>query len=211
MGWAGRPWRKPCANAILVVMAVIVAASISVLGLLLAEAARWRANSRRSASEAADTRFDWRDEFIHSAVEAVAALRSVSALSSRLPFVPAHRSLDDALRSAEQRRSDLLRAHARIRRSAADPVAEASDAVLNVVATAADLTSSRRRGDRRAWEAIWVDIRLKRIAFERAASLTVRRLPAIVRSAVCGRWPGTALGRERPYDRADCTSIAMVR
>jgi hypothetical protein len=162
-------WRSPFSNAILVVMAVIVAACISVLGVLLVEAGRWRASTRRCASAAADARFESHDEFIHSAIETVVALDSASALSSRLPFAPAHRSLRDALRLAEQRRSDLLRAHALIRRSATDAVADAADAVLDVVAKAADLTSSRRRGDRRKWDEIWAEMRCTRIAFGRAA------------------------------------------
>lgn len=150
-------------------MAVIWAAFISVVGLLLVEVARRRASTVRSAARNVEELVESQEEFIRTAIESVAALHAASAATPRLPFAPAPRALREALRSAVERRTELLKSHARVRRDANDQVVVAADAVLDVVARAADLTSGRGRWDPWRWDAVWSTMRECRIAFERVA------------------------------------------
>lgn len=149
-------------------MTVIVAAVVSVVGLIVVELLRRAIEKRRTAAGAADDRGAAYEAFISEALEAIATAQRVTALAPRVGFLPPNRHLRDALKAMEKSQATIGRVHARVRRVAPDDVAEAADAVLDVVARGGQLVRDRRRGSD-GWDDLWAEARDARIEFERRA------------------------------------------
>ncbi len=140
---------------------------MAAVGLVTVELLRRAAEKRRAAVAAAEDRGAAYEAFITKALEVTGAVQALSSLVPRMGFLrnPYAR---ERLNSVERAQAAVLRAHARVRRVAPDDVADASDAVLDVVARAGQLLSDRQR-DRAQWDSLWSDIRDARIEFERRA------------------------------------------
>lgn len=149
-------------------MFVVVAAALSVVGLVTVELLRRAAGKRRAAATTASDRGEAYEVFISEALEAIRIMQRLTSLVPRVGFLPPNRYARDGLKSVERAQVAVGRAHARVRRIAPDDVAEASDAVLDVVALAGSLLRDRQR-DGVAWNALWSDARDARIEFERRA------------------------------------------
>lgn len=149
-------------------MTVIVAAVVSVVGLIVVELVRRAIEKRRTAAGAADDRGTAYEAFISEALEAIAIAQRVTALAPRVGFLPPNRHLRDALKAMQTSQATIGRLHARVRRVAPDDVAESADAVLEVVARAGRLLRGRRQASDR-WDDLWNQARDARIEFERRA------------------------------------------
>jgi hypothetical protein len=144
---------------------VVVAAVVSVVGLIVVELVRRAIEKRRTAAGAADDRGAAYEAFISEALEAIAIAQRVTSLAPRVALLPPNRYLRDALSAMEKTQATIGRLHARVRRVAPDDFAEAADAVLDVVARAGHLVRDRDRGSDQ-WDDLWTDAREARIEFE---------------------------------------------
>lgn len=150
----------------LLFMAVIVAAVVSMAGWVAVELLRRAAENRRAAAAAGEARGAAYEAFISEALDAIGVVQRLTSVEPRFRFLPLNRYARESLKSAERALAAVGRTHTRVRRLAPDDVAEASDAVLEVVARAGDLLSGRQR-DAAIWDALWSDARDARIEFER--------------------------------------------
>lgn len=156
----------PAEMSSLLSMAVVVAAVLSVVGVVAVELLRRAAENRRAAAAAAEAQGAAYEAFISEALDAIGVVQRLTSAESLVGLLPLNRYARERLKAAEQALAAVGRTHARVRRLAPDNVAEASDAVLEVVARAGELLSERQR-DAAIWDAVWSDARDARIEFER--------------------------------------------
>ncbi len=150
-------------------MTVIIAAVVSVVGLVVVELVRRAIEKRRSAVSAADDRGHTYEAFISKSLEAIAIAQRVTSLAPRVGFLPPNRHLRDALKTMQTSQATIDRLHARARRVAPDDVAEAADAVPDVVVRAGRPRGARHQaGDQ--WGGLWTQARDAYIEFQPCAS-----------------------------------------
>jgi hypothetical protein len=146
----------------------VVTVAIGALGSLVVEMWRRRSGERRATEAAADERGEAYETFVGDVFNAFGALHRLVGLAPTLGALPLSAPAHEAVRDAQAAQDAVTRSHARVRRLASDDVAAASDALLEALAHAAELTSARQRAAG-AWGQIWDEARAARIEFERLA------------------------------------------
>lgn len=146
----------------------VIVAVIGALALLSVEMWRRRSDKRRGADAAAADRGEAYERFVSNAFNALSTLDRLVALAPPLEALPLSAPARQATRDAQLAQEAVTSSHARVRRLAPNDVAAASDALLEALRHAAELTSARqRRRDR--WDQVWEEARTARIEFERLA------------------------------------------
>lgn len=151
----------------------VIGAVIAALVALSVEIWRRRSANRRSADAAAAERGEAYEQFVSDALNALAILDRLVALAPRRGALRLSASAREAARDAQLAQEAVTRSHARLRRLSSDDVAAASDALLEALGHAAELTVAGQRS-RDRWGQVWNEARTARVEFERLARLDTR-------------------------------------